>query len=216
MGYRGKVAEQERARQRRARGLTLQAIATELGVARSSVSLWVRDVRFEPSPRQRPTCAAPHPLHGAKLAEIEALDREGEARLGVLSEDAFLAAGAALYAGEGGKTDGEVNFANTDPGMVRFFCAWFRRFFEPDEARLRVRVYLHESLDLEAATAHRSTVTGVSPSQFMKPYRPPADPTIRRTKHQHGCVHVRYCSTTAHRQVMGVIRALLSSEVIPG
>ncbi|MGZ6927725.1 MAG: hypothetical protein ACXVJF_13480 [Acidimicrobiia bacterium] len=35
--------------------------------------------------------------------------------------------------------------------MVRFFCAWLRRYFEIDESRLRVRVYLHEGLDLEAA-----------------------------------------------------------------
>ena len=65
-----------------------------------------------------------------------------------MSDDAFLAAGVALYAGEGAKTDGNVRFANTDPEMVRFFCAWLRRFFAPDESRLRVRVYLHEGLDL--------------------------------------------------------------------
>jgi hypothetical protein len=45
-----------------------------------------------------------------------------------------------LYAGEGSKTDGDVRFANTDPAMMRFFCAWLRHFFVIDEARLRVRV----------------------------------------------------------------------------
>ncbi len=51
MGYRGKVEEQERARDMRARNMTLQDIATELGVSKSSVSLWVRDVPFTPSKR---------------------------------------------------------------------------------------------------------------------------------------------------------------------
>jgi transcriptional regulator with XRE-family HTH domain len=51
VGYRGKVVEQERARELRALGWTLLDIARELGVAKSSVSLWVRDVAFEPRPR---------------------------------------------------------------------------------------------------------------------------------------------------------------------
>jgi len=52
MGYRGKVKEQEAARVLRAEGHTLADIATKLGVAKSSVSLWVRDVPFTPSPRR--------------------------------------------------------------------------------------------------------------------------------------------------------------------
>jgi len=35
-----------------------------------------------------------------------------------------------------------VKFANTDPDMVAFFCAWLRHFFDVDEARLRLSVYL--------------------------------------------------------------------------
>ncbi len=53
MGYGGKVKEQLRARELRAQSWTLQDIATELGVSKSSVSLWVRDVDFVPNPRRR-------------------------------------------------------------------------------------------------------------------------------------------------------------------
>ena len=44
MGYRGKVVEQERARELRAQGWTYTEIMAELGVSKSSVSLWCRDV----------------------------------------------------------------------------------------------------------------------------------------------------------------------------
>ncbi len=88
-----------------------------------------------------------------------------------LSRQAFLAAGAALYAGEGAKRDGKVVFANSDPRMVAFFCAWLRRFFDIVETRLTVRVYLHEGLDLDAAQLHWSQVTGVPLSQFRTGYR---------------------------------------------
>jgi hypothetical protein len=171
MGYRGKVREQEEARRLRATGLTLLDIADRLQVSKSSVSLWVRDVPFTPSPRRYGAKRRSNRLRNERLAEIAALDADGLARIGTLSEDAFFVAGVALYAGEGGKTDGEVRFANTDPTMVRFFCAWLRRFFDVEEHRLRVRVYLHMGLDLDAAQQHWSTVTRVHVEQFGKPYR---------------------------------------------
>jgi predicted transcriptional regulator len=216
MGYRGKLEEQERARAMRARNMTLQDIATELGVAKSSVSRWVRDVPFTPSKRRTGPQRRPHPAHEAKLAQIAALNAEGIERIGTLSDAAFLAAGVALYAGEGSKTEGCVRFANSDPAMIRFFCAWLRRFFEVDESRLRARVYLHEGLDLDAAQAHWSEVAGIPLGQFNKPYRAEPDPSIRRNKHEYGCFYVDYGCSRTHRQVMGLVRALLTSGAIPG
>jgi hypothetical protein len=216
VGYRGKVELQEKARKLRADGRTLPDIAAELGVAKSSVSLWVRDVPFEPSGRRSAAHRRPHPHHTAKLAEIADCDARGLARMGVLSEEAFLAAGAALYAGEGSKTDGKVTFSNTNPAMMAFFCAWLRRFFPVDESRLRVRVYLHDGLDLARAEQFWSDVTGVPRGQFGRAYRAKVDRSIRLTKHQHGCGYIDYCCSHTHREIMGLVRALLVSGAIPG
>src|SRR5882757_1561919 len=99
MGYRGKVKEQEQARALRARNRTLADIARTLGVSKSSVSLWVRDVPFTPTLRLRGPHRRPHPAHEAKLRQIEALNRQGKERIGVLSDAEFMVAGVALYAG---------------------------------------------------------------------------------------------------------------------
>ena len=211
MGYRGKLSEQNAARELRGQGWTLADIADRLGVARSSVSVWVREVEFEPAPRRRARRRGPNALQRRKAAEIAALRHEGVARMGVPSRQAFLAAGAALYAGEGAKRDGKVVFANSDPRMVAFFCAWLRRFFDIVETRLTVRVYLHEGLDLDAAQLHWSQVTGVPLSQFRTGYRAAADPTIRTAKHPYGCAYITYCCTRTHRAIMGLTDALLSS-----
>jgi hypothetical protein len=184
MGYRGKLAERQQARQLRRTGLPLVEIAARLAVSKSSVSLWVRDVEFEPRPPvARGRRRAPNALQRRKQAEIDRLLEEGRARIGRLSEREFLVAGVALYAGEGSKTDGEVRFANTDPQMVAFFCAWLRRFFEVDESRIRIRLYLHQGLDLDAAVAFWSAVTGIPSTQFGKPYRAVPNASIRHTKH---------------------------------
>ena len=217
MGYRGKVEEQQQARQLRARAWTLQEIADELGVAKSSVSLWVRDVPVDTTQRRsavtgRRPRVTDHPLRRRKLAEIAACDAWGREQLGELSDRDLLIAGTALYAGEGSKREGMVSLANTHDGMIRLFCRWLRVLFEIDESRLRVMLYLHDGLDLDAAQRHWSQVTGIPVAQFTKPYRAVADPSRTPVKHEHGCATVRYACSRTHREVMGLVRALTDAE----
>ena len=208
MGYRGKIAERQRARELRAQAWKLADIADELGVSKASVSVWVRDVEFTPSPRRGARRRGPNALQRRKQAEIAAADEAGARRLRALTQQEFLIAGLALYAGEGTKGDGRVALANTDPKILGFFCRWLRTFFDIDETRVRVALYLHEGLDLDAAMALWSEVTGVPPEQFSKPYRAVAKGGIRSSKHPYGCATVRYSCSRTHRQVMGLMRAL--------
>lgn len=136
----------------------------------------------------------------------------GREQIAALSERDLLIACTALYAGEGSKRDGHVGFANTNADMMALFCRWLRRFFEIDEGRLRVKLYLHEGLDLAGATRHWSRVTGVPAGQFTKPYRAIPDGSIRHTKHVHGCATVGYSDSLVHRQIMGLVRAVLHQD----
>lgn len=220
MGYRGKLTEQERARALRSQGFTMDEIAEQVGVSKSSVSLWTRDVEFVPreceSRRFGARNRAPNALQRRKAEQIERLLAEGRERIGELSDKEFLVAGAALYAGEGAKRDGELKFANSDPDMIAFFCAWLRKFFLVDEQRLRVRLYLHQGLDLDAALEFWSRVTGIPLAQFVKPYRAIPDAGVRNNKHVYGCAAVAYGCTRTHRAIMGLCKALICSSAIPG
>jgi transcriptional regulator with XRE-family HTH domain len=210
VGYRGKVAEQEQARALRAQGRTMPDIAAELGVSRGSVSLWTRDVPFEARPRVRARNRGPNALQRARQTEIERLLDEGRSRIGELNDRELLIAGTALYAGEGFKRDGAVGMANTDPRILRLFCAWLRTFFTIDETRLRVRIYLHEGLGLHEAMAFWSQITGIPPEQFRKPYRARADASRRHTKHPMGCPAITYSCSATHRAIMGLVATLLT------
>jgi transcriptional regulator with XRE-family HTH domain len=225
MGYRGKVDEQNRARDLRAQAWTLKEIADELGVSKSSVSLWVRGVQFDEAglatraqDRRNATARrrGPNKLQLRKQAEIDAGVSEGRCWIGPVDERDLLIAGTMLYAGEGAKTDGDVKLVNTDPRLVAFFCRWLRHFFDVDESRMRCRLYLHEGLDLVAATVFWSELTGIPPSQFTLPYRAVPDPSIRRSKHPLGCATVNYACSRTHRRIMGLMDALLSSGLQSG
>ncbi len=129
-------------------------------MAKSSVSVWVRDVDFVPKPRNRGHRShRPHPLHLAKLAEIEQCRTEAIELITPVSDRDLLLFGLALYAGEGSKRDGELRFANSNAAFMGIYAAWLRTFFEIEESRLRVRLYLHEGLDLDAAVEHWSIVS---------------------------------------------------------
>jgi hypothetical protein len=189
-------------------------------VAKSSVSLWCRDVpvgeavwsaRARANRNEGARNRAPNRLQLAKRQQIEDCRQMASQLIGAMSDRDLLIAGTALYAGEGGKREHSVTFSNSDPRMVALFMRWFRRFFGIEEARLRMRLYLHEGLDLEAATTMWSQVSGIPAEQFSQPYRAFADPSIRITKHVHGCATVVYNSTVVHRLVMGMVDAVLSA-----
>jgi hypothetical protein len=216
MGWGGKVEDQQRARDLRATGMTMPDIAVALGVSKSSVSLWTRDVPVPPMARRRTRSHTEHPAKVRAREEVAELDALGMGRLGELNDQAFLAAGAALYAGEGTKASGGVGFANTNPDIATFFMTWLRRYFEIDEDRLRASLYLHRGLDLDAATAFWSAQLTIPRLQFNQPQIVDREAQVKTSKHEFGCITIRYHCTRTHRDVMGLVRALLSSKDLRG
>lgn len=214
MGYRGKLQERAEARRRRAEGETLAAIAASLSVSKSSVSLWVRDVPFVPSQRRTGGRRRRHPAQERKDRQIKALNVAGIERLGVLGSQAYLAAGTALYAGEGSKADGLVRFSNTDPAMMRFFAGWLRATFPIDETRLRGYVYLHEGLDLDVAEQFWSHVMNVPRSQFGRAYSAAAglDTSPQQTRTRLRVSELRVSRGAPSHHGTGARPAIVNSE----
>ena len=100
--------------------------------------------------------------------------------------------------------------------MIATFAAWLRYFFDIDESRLRMRLYIHDDLDVDAAIAFWSDLVSIPASQFAKLYRAVADKTMRRNRHIYGCPAISYGSTAIHRRVMGMISAVLCEAAFPG
>jgi hypothetical protein len=151
----------------------------------------------------------------AKLAEIEECNRRGIERVGVLSEEAFLVAGAALYAGEGAKRDGKVNFANTNPEMMRFSargCVVSSGSTSHDCACASTST--RGSISMPLKTSGPMSQVSRARSSIVRTAKP--DESIRHAKHEYGCGYVDYHCSRTHREIMGLVRALLTSEVLPG
>ncbi|OKI22551.1 MULTISPECIES: hypothetical protein [Streptomycetaceae] len=169
---RAKTEHRETARRLRAEGRTYDEIQAALGVSKSSISLWVRDL---PKPARKVRSYTGK----ERLAAVMARREEHRARtkaaaaaeIGAVSDRELLLIGVALYWAEGGK-DKEydrrerVRFINSDPQMIQVYLAWLR-LLGVGQDRLRLRVAIHESADVPAAERYWAGVAGVHP-EFLQ------------------------------------------------
>jgi hypothetical protein len=190
----------DRARELRTQGLSYNEIVARLGVSKSSVSLWVRDL---PCPERFAYVHSERRQEGLRkyneartaghIAETEA----AAAEIGNLTDRELLIAGAIAYWCEGTKSKpyrraDRVVFMNSDPGLIRFYL----RFLQAagiNRDDLILCVCIHENADADAAHRFWVEVTGVSPSQFRNPTLKRHNPKTARMNvggNYHGCLRI--------------------------
>jgi hypothetical protein len=214
-----KVHERDEARRlRRDEGLSLKDIASRLGVAKSSVSLWVRDVEL--TPEQHKFLAAQNRLHPRQVLARAALIQKhranriaaqeqgrAHARLG----EPFHAAGCMLYWAEGSKARNVAQITNADPEVLRFFVRFVRTYFvAPDEAfaitcnlfadhlecQQTVEQFWLDQLDLPESSLRKSIVNVYSKYSFKK----------RANRLPHGTCRVSVYRTLIVQHIYGAIQ----------
>jgi len=204
----------DRARELRTQGLSYNEIVAKLGVSKSSVSLWVRDLpcpeRFRYVHNER-RVEGLRRYNGARSARHAAEKEAAAAELGELTDRELLIAGTIAYWCEGVKNKPDrkanhVSFINSDPRLVAFFLR-FLYVVGVDSGDLILRVYIHENADAEAAQRFWLDVTGAHPSQFRSPTLKRHNPKTLRTnvgEDYHGCLRVDVRRSSAlYRRIEG-------------
>jgi hypothetical protein len=215
-----------KARELRAKGMIYTEIAGELGVSKSSVSLWVRDMPRE-GRLSHEQCRGRNAealskrwdeLRTIRGARRHAARERAFAEIGCLSDREILIAGAVAYWCEGSKSKehrpvDRVTFINSDPNLILFFLR-FLAVAGVTADRLICRVYIHESGDVPASQAFWQTLTGLSAEQFRRPVLKRHNPrTVRKNTGQNyrGClvIDVRR-SSDLYRQVEAWAAAVMT------
>jgi transposase len=214
-----------KARLLREQGYDYNRIAAELGVSKSSVSLWVRDLpwpdRLSYEECRKRAAEGVQRYWAAERcvreAQREATRAAAAAEIGTLTKRELLISGAIAYWCEGAKNKpyfrhDRVVFMNSEPGLIMFFL----RFLDAagiGRDRLIYRVQIHESADVAAAEQFWLALTGAVSDQFRKTTLKRHNPkTVRKNvgSNYRGClrVDVRKSSELYH-QIEGWVRAAL-------
>lgn len=219
-----------KARELRAQGLAYNQISAQLGVSKSSVSLWVRDLPRPPRlsyAENRRRSAEGVRRYWAREREVRGALRAGEiaaaaADIGSLTDREILIAGAIAYWCEGAKRKlhnfDRVVFVNSDPGLIVFFLR-FLAIAGIQRKELAFCVQIHESADVEAAQRFWQEVTGAPPAQFTKTTLKRHNPKTNRKnvgEGYHGCLRVSvYRSSALYRKIEGWASATMATDLHP-
>lgn len=152
-----KQKEKQLAIKLRREGKTYSEILKVVPVAKSTLSLWLREVGLSKSQKQKLTAKkrAAQKRGGAarrrqRIELTERIFKESKAKVGVLSSRERLLISAALYWGEGAKekphrTSQGIDFGNTDPEMIKFFVEWLRECMDIKIKDFYFSLYIHEN-----------------------------------------------------------------------
>jgi hypothetical protein len=215
------------ARRLRNLGRDYEDIAASLGVSKSSVSLWVRDIPRPPglsaeecrkrsAEGSRRYWEAERPAREARLADVAAC---AAAEVGDMTVREILIAGAIAYWCEGGKNKphrrtNRVAFINSDPALIGFFLKFLDTAGIAREA-LVFRVYIHETADVEAAQRFWLDATNAQLSQFRSPTLKRHNPkTVRKNVgvDYHGCLRIDVRrSSDLYRKIEGWASAAMGA-----
>jgi len=215
-----------KARELRAEGLNYNQITARLGVSKSSVSLWVRDLPVPPRlsyEENRRRSAEGARQYWATERKAREARRENEraaavAEIGGLTAREILIAGAIAYWCEGAKAKPHrqlycVVFVNSDPGLIRLFL----RFLDTagvSRSDLAFTVCIHETGDVAAAQQFWLEVTEANSEQFNKTSLKRHNPKTTRKnvgEDYHGCLRIAvHQSSALLRKIEGWAQAIMA------
>lgn len=213
-----------RALELRLAGWSYKMIEAEVGVSRSTLSGWLRNVTFaeyDPRVQQRVLQAQLKATQRNRLRREVADQRirgevaveMGELLADGLSDRELFFLGLMLYWAEGAKTHGHVGITNSDPRLVQMFVLWLDRCFGVGLDHLRAHVHSYPDVDTDEAEQYWAAVIGIDRRQFYKAQidRRTGKSVEKHGKLRYGTIHVRALgpgTTDLHRRILGLIANL--------
>ena len=149
-----KWKEQKKAKIMRKNGLPITMIAEKLGVAKSSVSIWVRDIKLTEKQKKNITFYKTGRNKGnektSKRAKEKRLMYQKEGKDKATEKNLLHSNGCMLYWAEGAKNRNCFGIANTDYHMLKLMIEFLLEFFPitKENLKLRIRCYDNNNISI--------------------------------------------------------------------
>lgn len=207
----------------RKQGFSYGMIRRKLGVAKSTLSYWLKD----------------SPLSEDRILELRRLGwKKGEAsrerfrktmrakrdlvekevykkyskKFQSMTKNSYLTAGLMLYLAEGSKTDSHrIIVANTDPRVIKFFIHWLKDFLGIPKSKLKIWLHLYEDMDIKKEQKFWQKELDFKANQVLKSYvtKLRKSSFSYKDSQRHGTCSIYTGSVPKKRELMMAIKALL-------
>lgn len=203
-------------------GLSIKTIAKKVGVAASSVSLWVRDIQL--TEEQEAVLLAKNSRYynqvnggsgqSAKARKKRREYQEEGRQLAIRNIDKHLFPfGCAIFWAEGTKDKNRLQVSNTDPDLLQIWKEFLSTYFVIDISDISIKIQCHlgngktqdeienywlETLKLPSSCLRKTHIV----------YNHVSSKRYKKNKHPYGVCAINIHSTQFSQQVFGAIKYL--------
>ena len=204
----------------RMRGLSYNEIRKHVGVAKSSLSLWLKDIELRPEHKARLYSKQiqilslwPQSQKERRKREVDRIITAAENEVAVpLSKDAHRLMGAALYWAEGSKS-GLCEVTNSDPHLVYFMINWIEAMFNISPKNLKARLNIYPQQDDIKIKKFWSDLTGIPVNNFGKSFVKPVSTGYKKNNLYYGTIKIEIPkSIDIKHRIFGWISATLKAN----
>jgi len=212
-----KPEKKREARQYRKQGKSMKWIAERIGVARSSVSVWTRDILLTPEQEEALNNSNERREAQKKGARANVIKHRNlrkkyqeEGRIKARQGDALHLAGCMLYWAEGSKNRNNVELVNSDTDMLVYFMRFLRESLQvkSEEIRFRINVYLGNGLSEDEIIVYWLKALNLETSNMNKCSfnKRPSSSKQRGRKLSYGVCEISVTSTRLCQHIYGAIQ----------
>jgi len=157
----------------RKQGLSYREILAKVSVAKSTLSVWLKDVGIAKKQVQQLTekrkaaqRKAQQTCRNNRIKREEEIIAKAKSDVKEISQKELWLIGTTLYWAEGSKQKENnvsqgVSFGNSDPKMILLFHKWLTECCDITKERLYYRIYIHKTADLDKAKKFWSKLLNV-------------------------------------------------------
>ena len=213
------VREKEKAVELRKKGFSYKEIMKEIPVAKSSLSLWLKDLPLTQDEKEvlkkrknfnisKGRTKAASELRKRRLEREKVWLSEAKGVFYEYADDPRFHAGIVMYWAEGSKTSNRWSIINTDVEVIEMMVSWLQKYLDIPSESIRFRLYIHRPYADSRCEEWWQKRLKVSRNVFLKTiYKETQHKTKKKPSHK-GCLRIEVVKSKKMFWMMKVFRNL--------
>lgn len=203
-------------------GFSLRYIANHLHLSKSTVSVWLRNIKLTQSQKKHLINNWKAGLVKARIKAAQVNKQAKRKRIETINKDVnklfkqikinnpileiFL---SSLFLGEGFKKEGKTAMGSLNPEILKSFVTLLRILYKTDQSKFRAAIYARADQNINSLINYWSKLLKISPSQFHKTQVDKRTRSKKTYPDYKGVCAVYYYDTSIQRRLLSISKKML-------